>query len=188
MATKTSAIITSVGTDNKAVSKAITDINPNADNGAIKALCESLAGLTNNTLKGVQRIDKTDLDGATTKEKFTVIFNTTSIEGLTFGAKSSGSKPLFYGVDGDKPQLTVEYYFEKADGSTAHIIAPTILFAANWVDSTKNVNVFCDTTGCSTFGITKLIADLHFAETATTAATTYRLTIADGETTTFVQL
>ena len=188
MATKTSAVITGVDSNDKTVSTAITDINPSADNGAIKALCESLAGLTNNTLTGIQRVDKTDLDGATTKEKFTVNPNTTSIEGLTFGTKSSGAKPLFYGVDGDKPQLTVEFHCEKADGTSFNIIAPTVLFAANWVDSTKNVNVFCDTTNGSALSAVKLVADLHFAETATTAATTYRLTIADGETTTFVQL
>ena len=65
MATKTSAVITGVDSNDKTVSTAITDINPNADNGAIKSLCESLAGLTNNTLSKIQRVDKTDITNAT---------------------------------------------------------------------------------------------------------------------------
>ena len=187
MATKTSAIITSVGNGNKAVSKAITDINPKADNGAIKTLCESLAGLTNNTLTGIQRVDKTDLSPTSaSKEKFTLNLNETTIAGITFNTKTN-AKQLSYGAS-TTPAFTIDYHWEDADGNTVGMVAATIIFGANWNDSTRALTVYIDTTGASAFQIVKLVADLHFAETDTTSATTYRLTVADGETTTFVQL
>ena len=120
MATKTSAIITSATTVNgatKLVSKAITDINPNADNGAIKALCEGLAGLTNNETKGIQRVDKTDITNATdggggsggTDGNYTIYYRGDALQ-----ATGDSIVGLFKVADSRANQLQGKYFDIKA--------------------------------------------------------------------------
>ena len=72
MADKISASITYLDADNNKGSKAITDISPTADNGAIKNFCVGLLGLTTNTLSQIDRVEKTDITNATPKPKLTL--------------------------------------------------------------------------------------------------------------------
>lgn len=187
MADKTSASISYLDSLNNKGSKSITDISPTADNGAIKNFCVALNALTTNTIVQIDRIEKTNISDAVPKPKLTLNINQTSVEGISFGTKSNAT-PLCYGIETQRPETTWNFHFEKADGSVVHIVAPTLFFSSNWSDSTSNVLVYTDTTGYTAFQLIKLVANIHFAETDDTAATTYQLTIADGETTTFVQL
>ena len=184
---KVSLTIEGADTSGKKTSTKIPYVNPKISDDTMKTFAEKCAALSTDTHTATLKTTEEDITTGTGKPKFTVTINTTSVEAITFGQKTN-AKPLFYGVEGDKPQLTTEYHCEQEDGTIVNVIAPTIVFAASWQESTKNVNIFSDTTGASAFQLTKLIADLHFAETDVTAETTYRLTIADGETTTFVQL
>lgn len=72
MADKVSATISYVDANNRKGMKAVTDINPNADNGAVKNFCTGLNALTTNTLTGVEKIERTDITNATTKPKLTL--------------------------------------------------------------------------------------------------------------------
>lgn len=46
----------------KTLSKSITDINPNVSNEVAKTFTQKLNALTTNTLNGINRIDKTEID------------------------------------------------------------------------------------------------------------------------------
>ena len=65
MADKVSATITYLDANNHKGMKAITDINPNADNSAVKNLCAGLNALTTNTLVRIEKIERTDITNAT---------------------------------------------------------------------------------------------------------------------------
>lgn len=66
MATKTSLIINSTY-DGKTIQKTLTDINPAADNTALKTWGQMLNGLTTNTYVKTDRIDKTNCDSVVEK-------------------------------------------------------------------------------------------------------------------------
>jgi len=186
MADKKSAVISYVDSSNNKGSKTITDLADKIANSKVWAFCNALNSLSTNTISQVDLVEKTDITNAEYKPELELNLHTSNIESIAFGDKKLTS--VTYGLDGEQPNLSVEYYFEKSDGSVAHICAATIMFSANWSDSTRNIYVFSETTGCSALQITKLIADLHFAETDSTLATTYRLTVAEGETTTFERI
>ena len=60
MATSISYSSTAAG--GKTLSKSITDINPNVSNEVAKTFTQKLNALTTNTLNGINRIDKTEID------------------------------------------------------------------------------------------------------------------------------
>lgn len=60
-ADKISANITYTDPDGKSSSKAITDISPFARDYATKQFCTALIGLTNNTMKSIEKIERTDI-------------------------------------------------------------------------------------------------------------------------------
>lgn len=60
MATSISYSSTAAG--GKTLSKSITDINPNVSNEVAKTFTQKLNALTTNTLSGINRIDKTEID------------------------------------------------------------------------------------------------------------------------------
>lgn len=66
MATKTSLVI-SAANDGKIIQKTLTDINPAADNAALKTWGQMLNSLTTNTYVKSDRIDKTSCDAAAEK-------------------------------------------------------------------------------------------------------------------------
>ena len=66
MATKTSLVINAVN-DGKQIQKTLTDINPAANNSALKVWGQMLNGLTTNTYVKTDRIDKTNCDTYETK-------------------------------------------------------------------------------------------------------------------------
>ena len=66
MATKTSLVINAVN-DGKQIQKTLTDINPAANNSALKIWGQMLNGLTTNTYVKTDRIDKTNCDTYETK-------------------------------------------------------------------------------------------------------------------------
>lgn len=67
MADKINAVMTYLDSSQNKGSKTITDINPNAGDGAIKNLCVALNGLTNNTLSSLEKIERTDITNAVAK-------------------------------------------------------------------------------------------------------------------------
>lgn len=196
---KTSAIITTVGANNKVVSKAITDINPNADNGAIKTLCQSLNSLTNNTLTGVQRVDKTDITTATPSvAKAEVTLDTTrghldeDLPTLKIGYNYIGA-----GEGG------VDYYIHLGEVTSSDTWIPVAFLVAaykadgtffdefyynggsfiGYVDKDRDPYFAVKFTGNfqgrnenSLADAARIEIDFIFPETATTAETTYRLT------------
>lgn len=82
MSTKTSLVINAVN-DGKHIQKTLTDINPAADNVALKIWGQMLNGLTTNTYVKTDRIDKTNCD--TVEEKLTpsLTLNEEIPEGIT---------------------------------------------------------------------------------------------------------
>jgi len=64
MADKTSATITLVDSENKKISKSITDISPTAGNHRIKDFCVALNALSTNTISSIEKIEKTDITAA----------------------------------------------------------------------------------------------------------------------------
>lgn len=66
MATKTSLVISSTS-DGKVVQKTLTDINPAADNAALKTWGQMLNSLTTHNYVKADRIDKTSCDEAAEK-------------------------------------------------------------------------------------------------------------------------
>lgn len=65
--------------------RSITNINPNANNQQLVNLATALNGLTTNTLKAVNRIDKTEIDPNKTYPTFKIVYDTT-IQGVTSSA------------------------------------------------------------------------------------------------------
>lgn len=66
MATKTSLVINAVN-NGKALQKTLTDINPAADNTALRTWGQMLNNLTTNTYVKTDRIDKTNCDSVSAK-------------------------------------------------------------------------------------------------------------------------
>ena len=97
MADKISASITYVDTANNKGTKAITDISPSADNGAIKNFCVGLLGLTNNTLSQIDRVEKTDITNAAAKQDLEVTFANIPLmrQNLRLGGKSENTNSHF---------------------------------------------------------------------------------------------
>lgn len=58
----TSISYSSTAAGGKTLSKSITDINPNVSNEVAKTFTQKLNALTTNTLNGINRIDKTEID------------------------------------------------------------------------------------------------------------------------------
>jgi hypothetical protein len=92
MATKTSLVINAVN-DGKQIQKTLTDINPTADNGALKVWGQMLNGLTTNTYVKTDRIDKTNCDTYETKLTPNVALDPAAAA-LTRSACLVGASPL----------------------------------------------------------------------------------------------
>lgn len=173
MSTKTSAVITSVGANNKVISKAITDINPAADNVAIKTLCQSLNSLTNNTFTGAQRIDKTDITTATTKPKLALTLTTYAQSFLNFANtpnyQEDNAPQLF--TNTDLPAFT--YSTEMTLRSEISLIF--VMSIMKGIDG----KVYFATAKGTTIEETDdtQTIKIYFEETETTAATTAQLVI-----------
>lgn len=60
-ADKISVNITYTDPNGKSGSKTITDINPHARDYATKGFCSALVGLTDNTLTGLEKVERTDI-------------------------------------------------------------------------------------------------------------------------------
>ena len=58
----TTVNVTSVNSEGKEVKKSVTYINPNANNGAVATFITSLASLSDNTLTGIEKVTKTNLE------------------------------------------------------------------------------------------------------------------------------
>lgn len=67
MANKTSLIIKSVGQDNKATSRSITDVSKTATAQQLKAFAQALNATSDNTYQSSSRVQTTDLDNVPTK-------------------------------------------------------------------------------------------------------------------------
>lgn len=63
--------------------RSITNINPDANNQQLVNLATALNGLTTNTLKAVNRIDKTEIDPNKTYPTFTIVYDT-PVQGVTY--------------------------------------------------------------------------------------------------------
>lgn len=63
--------------------RSITNINPDATNQQLASLATALNGLTTNTLKGINRIDKTEIDPNKTYPTFKVTY-LNPVQGVTF--------------------------------------------------------------------------------------------------------
>lgn len=75
MAEKTSLSLSMTAANGDKLSKAVTDVNPAADNAALKSFAQGLAALTTNTLNTVSKISKEDIDKNYTPLTFAVDTN-----------------------------------------------------------------------------------------------------------------
>ena len=75
MAEKTSLSLSMTAANGDKMTKAVTDVNPAADNSALNEFAQGLAALTTNTLNTVSKITKQELSGTYTPLTFTVDSN-----------------------------------------------------------------------------------------------------------------
>ena len=175
MADKISASITYVDANNNKGSKAVTDISPTADNGAIKNFCVGLLGLTTNTLAQIDRVEKTDITNATTKPKLTVTLST-----------SEGAAPRFYDdkdervTDAGRALLRLPTGMNQVPFSMKMNNPVANYFTVQFCYSSTNTGYVTGWWYWSYYGYeetTVATIDFYFEETETTAATNYRMTI-----------
>ena len=166
MADKISASITYLDVSNNKGSKAITDISPTADNGAIKDFCVGLLGLTTNTLSQIDRVEKTDITNATVKPKLTLTLDQQFANGIR--TKYSSMDTLF--VETDLPNFTYKVELTTEPNKYAATLfyneyQRKVYFASALDPSDPPLE-------SGTYTMT-----IYFEETETTAATTAQLVI-----------
>lgn len=172
MADKVSATISYVDANNRKGMKAITDINPNADNAAVKTLCTGLNALTTNTLTGIEKVERTDVTNATTKPKVALpdfntyanLANIKEAEGSYNAALSSGDHfPNFtYYVDMPSDWTDIQATFTVYNQKSSAALLKMLAYVKPDMPGTV--------TGEATITI-------YFEETETTAATTAVITV-----------
>lgn len=189
MADKTAATITYIDANGSKGTKSITDISPMADNGAIKNFCTALNALSTNTISTINKVEQTTITNATVKPKLTLTILTENL--ATLAISTSNSQALIATIEATRPALTTAalFYYPDNEGDPE----------ANWIETPyPNTNPTADneyayfTGGYDTVfnqnsigascvatdtTISKIVVDYMFAETDSTAATTYRLTI-----------
>ena len=194
MADKISANITYVDTDNNKGSKAITDISPTADNGAIKDFCVGLIGLTTNTLSQIDRVEKTDITNATPKPKFTVPVVEETLANLQLGKSDSilwEGIAVWNSTKANLPKIYCTYSYTQGNVTYTDLSMKFGFGVEQMLDMADPSNcrlMIYLAKGTLTADDT-LIVDFICTETPVTRETMYRLTITGtaGEAT-FVQL
>lgn len=173
MADKVSANITYTDQNGKKGAKAITDINPTADNSTVKNFCAGLNALTNNTLMSVEKIERTDITNAATKPKLALTLTLYAQSFLNFtntpNYEEDNAPQLF--TNTDLPAFT--YSTEMTLQSEISLIF--VMSIMKGIDgkvyfATAKSNAIEETDDTQTVKI-------HFEETNTTAATTAQLVI-----------
>ena len=101
----TKIIVTSSDSNNRIAQKNIPNINPDADNGALKSFGQKVTALTDNTLSKVERVDKTDITNAVAKAKPSlvkdgtdvsyVLYRAACLEGVAVKMKYTGDGELY---------------------------------------------------------------------------------------------
>lgn len=173
MADKISATITYVDTANNKGTKAITDISPTADNGAIKNFCVGLLGLTTNTLSQIDRVEKTDITTATEKPKLALTLTMYAQSFLNFA-----STPNY--EEDNEPQLFTNTNLPAFTYSTEMTLYSEIslIFVMSIIKGVNGKVCFVTAKGTTIEETddTQTIK-IYFEETETTAATTAQLVI-----------
>lgn len=170
MADKVSATISYVDANNRKGMKAVTDINPSADNTVVKNFCSGLNALTTNTLTGVEKIERTDITNATAKPKLALELTSTARNGI-YITDQFYSNQLFN--ESNLPNFTY-----KVESSI-----PTIgKFNATLLKSSGSGGVYFASTIDSTPAESGTYTmTIYFEETETTAATTAQLVISENK-------
>lgn len=124
MAEKTSLSLSMTAANGDKMTKAVTDVNPAADNAALNEFAQGLAALTTNTLNTVSKITKQELSGTYTP--ITASFGTGS---RNVTPTISDNSISFSSSDcwNDSDQYT-------GDGDTIRFVYVTLLFKAGTVD------------------------------------------------------
>lgn len=170
MADKISASITYLDTNNNKGTKAVTDISPTADNGAIKNFCVGLLGLTTNTLSQIDRVEKTDITTATTKPKLAL----TLTSAATQTRFAYNMEPQFdYTLFNETVAAGFVYKLGKqGDEGRPMNCMLNIFRKANFNDIYFSACTFDDQSSSPNLGVT---AYVYFDETDTTAATAVKI-------------
>ena len=197
MADKVSAAITYLDSNQNKGSKSITDINPEADNGAIKNFCVGLVGLTTNTISQIDRVEKTDITHATptpAKPKLELTIDNTALARVA--ASESGTNeviaqlPTGMATDDNAPKVATVIIMTTEDrtiGAYDKNNITDVYTMAGYTDSFKIGVASKYYSTSESFGFAKVT--FNFEETATTAATSYQLRFTDtAGAATFVQL
>lgn len=183
MADKISASITYIDANNNKGTKAITDISPTADNGAIKDFCVGFLGLTTNTLSQIDRVEKTDITNAPAVKpdlEVTLADLETMRQRLRFGGQSetTNSHLLQFLVINPEQAYPVKINFQKVNNTSRTditridfqpVYAPA-LPAAGDVHGIWDLTAFEGATG-------NIEVTLTFFETSKTKETKYKVTI-----------
>lgn len=194
MADKISANITYLDSNQNKGSKAITDINPTADNSAIKDFCTGLLGLTTNTLSQIERVEKTDITNATEKPKLTLEVDNTELAKLAVTSEGTSAQFAYFpmGFNTNTLRLDVRTIIWEESGNfyVFDPTAPTSRYIMAGFASHRSIGAACRFVeeGAHEYD-SNLTVDFYFSETNTTAATHYQLkmTKTAGQAT-FVQL
>ena len=170
MADKISASITYLDANNNKGTKAITDISPTADNGAIKNFCVGLLGLTTNTLSQIDRVEKTDITTATTKPKLSLTLTTQATETrFAYNMEAQFGYTLF------NETVTAGFVYRlgnQGDEGRPVNCMLNIFRKGNFNDIYFSACTFDDHNSYPNLGVTVYV---YFDETDTTAATTVKI-------------
>ena len=184
MADKISASITYLDANNDKGSKAVTDISPTADNGAIKNFCVGLLGLTTNTLSQIDRIEKTDITNATTKPKLTLSVETQNLAQLQLNASEFfwDTIAIWNSSKANFPKIYCAYSYTRGNNSK-YDLTRYLSFGIEEIfdaEDTSNckLNFFLEKNQPVAPAATDtLTVDFLFTETPATQETIYRLTV-----------
>ena len=130
-----SIVVTSTDTNNKTITKTITNVNPDADNDKLATWGQMLTALTDNTYTKTDRVDKANCDTAPSKQTATLTLSPTSVTAATMNQGSTQNITYTYNGDASTiqfgtPNTGIAYSIQSKNNNT---------FAIKQVDQSMTV-------------------------------------------------
>ncbi len=136
MAGKTSLSLSMTDALGTKLSKAVTDVNPDASNAALKAFAAGLAGLTTNTLVTTSKITKEDIPSSLVATKFVISGSlpsfATKVDDYNYNISLSGLGNDF---------TENGFSFTIGDGSTTYAVATSSFTVSQQTNSSDDIAV-----------------------------------------------
>ena len=168
-------------TTGKKFQKVVTDINPNATNAQLKDFATGLNALTTDTVTSIEKVERTNITAATGKPKVTLAIQPELDEfkgSFTEQVSDTAAKSTVPTTITTALTLIGNNDDELSVNDHAYI---AMAYVPEGASETK-LKFVADMTKTTGTPVAQAIMDIVFAETDTTAETTYRLTVIRGDT------